>query len=67
MGVILWSQLRRDRVTRKLRAFSTDVKDYPEGMSLYEKESLAAEAVLAARRKAKKKTARKPAAKPLAK
>jgi hypothetical protein len=39
----------------KNKAFSTNVKDYPAGMSLWEKESLAAEAVLAAQRKAKKK------------
>jgi hypothetical protein len=30
----------------KLKAFSTDVRDYPSNMSLWEKESLAAEAVL---------------------
>jgi len=38
----------------KIKAFSTDVRDYPSNMSLWEKESLAAEAVLAAERKAKK-------------
>ena len=45
-------------MSKKLRAFSTNVEDYPENMSLYEKESLAAEAVLA-RRNAKKKLAKK--------
>jgi hypothetical protein len=42
---------------KKIKAFSTNVKDYPTSMSLWEKESLAAEAVLAAERKAKKKRA----------
>jgi len=42
-------------VTRaKIEAFSAFLKDYPEGMSLWEKESLAAEAFLAAERKARK-------------
>jgi hypothetical protein len=41
------------------RAFSTNVNDYPDGMSMYEKESVAAEAVLTAQRKAKKKPSRK--------
>jgi hypothetical protein len=36
----------------KIKAFST--RDYPINMSLWEKESLAAQAVLAAERKAKK-------------
>jgi hypothetical protein len=43
---------------KKVKAFSTNFKDYPVNMSLWEKESLAAEAVLAAERIAKKKTAR---------
>jgi hypothetical protein len=37
---------------KKVKASSTKVNDYPENMSLYEKESLAAEATLAAQRKA---------------
>jgi len=39
------------------------LKDYPEGMSLWEKESLAAEAFLAAERKARKLSKQKPAVK----
>jgi hypothetical protein len=38
----------------KIKAFSTNVLDYPINMSLWEKESLAAEAVVTAERKAKK-------------
>jgi hypothetical protein len=38
----------------KIKAYSTNVRDYPINMSLWEKESLAAEAVLAAERKVKK-------------
>jgi hypothetical protein len=38
----------------KIKAFSTNVLDYPINMSLWDKESLAAEAVLAVERKAKK-------------
>jgi hypothetical protein len=38
----------------KIKAFSTNPRDYPIKMSMWEKESLAAEAVLAAERKAKK-------------
>jgi hypothetical protein len=38
----------------KIKAFSSNVLDYPSNMSLWEKESLAAEAGLAAERKAKK-------------
>jgi hypothetical protein len=37
----------------KIKAFSTNVRDYPITVSLWEKESLAAEAVLAAERKVK--------------
>jgi hypothetical protein len=48
----------------KIKAFSTNVNDYPSGMSLWEKESLAAEAVLAAERKAKKKSSKKISARP---
>jgi hypothetical protein len=43
----------------KTRAFDTSVRDYPESMSLYERDSLAAEAVLAARRNAKKSSNKK--------
>jgi hypothetical protein len=38
----------------KIKEFSTNARDYPSNMSLWEKESLAAEAVLTAERKAKK-------------
>jgi hypothetical protein len=38
----------------KIKAFSTNVRDYPSNMSLWERESLAAEAVLAAERKVRK-------------
>jgi hypothetical protein len=37
-----------------IKALSTNPRDYPSNMSLWEKESLAAEAVLTAERKAKK-------------
>jgi hypothetical protein len=44
-------------VTRtKIGAFSSYLKDYPEAMSLWERESLAAEAFFAAERKAKKRS-----------
>jgi len=43
-------------IKTKIQAFSTNVRDYPEGMSSYERDSLAADAVPAARRKAKKKS-----------
>jgi hypothetical protein len=43
----------------KIKAFSTNPRDYPINMSLWEKESLAAEAVLAAERKAKKAFSKK--------
>jgi len=45
----------------KTKAFSAYLKDYPDGMSLWEKESLAAEAFLAAERKARKPSKKKPA------
>jgi hypothetical protein len=49
---------------KKIKAFSTNVRDYPINMSMWEKESLAAEAILATERKAKKKLSKKkPAAK----
>jgi len=38
----------------KIKAFSTNVLDYPINLSLWEKESLAAEAALAAEKKPKK-------------
>jgi hypothetical protein len=38
----------------KIKAFSANVRDYPSNLSLWEKESLAVEAVLAAERKGKK-------------
>jgi hypothetical protein len=41
-------------------AFSAHLKNYPDGMSLWEKESLAAEAFLAAERKARKLPKQKP-------
>jgi hypothetical protein len=44
---------------KTIKAFSTNVKDYPINMSLWEKESLAAEAILAAEKKAKKKLYKK--------
>jgi len=37
----------------KIKPFSTNVRDYPSHVSLWEKDSLAAEAVLAAERKVK--------------
>jgi hypothetical protein len=43
----------------KTKAFSAYLKDYPDGMSLWEKESLAAEAFLAAERKARKPSKKK--------
>ena len=54
-------------MSKKLRAFSTHVEDYPENMSLYEKESLAAEAVLARRNAREKLAKKKPSTKPPAK
>jgi len=47
---------------KKIKAFSTYVNDYPEFMALYEKESLAAEAILAAEKKPKRNQLRKNAA-----
>jgi hypothetical protein len=38
----------------KIKAYSPNVLDYPSNMSMWEKESLAAEAYLAAERKARK-------------
>ena len=43
---------------KKIKPFSTRVDDYPMTMSLWEKESLAAEATLAAERKAKRTLAK---------
>jgi len=43
----------------KIRAHSPNVLDYPSSMSLWEKESLAAEAKLVAERKSKKKPSTK--------
>jgi hypothetical protein len=39
----------------KIKAHSPNVLDYPSNMSMWERESLAAEAKLAAERKSKKK------------
>jgi hypothetical protein len=51
-------------VTRtKIEAFSSYLKDYPERMSLWEKESRAAEAFLAAERKAMQPSKKKAALK----
>jgi hypothetical protein len=38
----------------KMKAHSTSLRDYPALMSLYDRESLAAEAILAAKRKPKR-------------
>jgi hypothetical protein len=46
----------------KIKAFSINPQDYPSNMSLWERESLAAEAVLAAERKAKNASLRKQSA-----
>ena len=43
----------------KIKAHFPNVLDYPSNMSLWEKESLAAEAKLAAERKSKKKPSTK--------
>jgi hypothetical protein len=43
----------------KIKAYSPNFLDYPSNMSLWERESLAAEATLAAERKSKKKTSTK--------
>jgi hypothetical protein len=43
----------------KIEAYSPNVLDYPSNMSLWERESLAAEAKLAAERKSKKKPSAK--------
>jgi hypothetical protein len=42
---------------KKIRAFSPNVRDYPSTISQYEKESLAAEASLNAKKKPSKKRA----------
>ena len=42
----------------KIKAYSPNVLDYPSNMSIWEKESLAAEAQLASERKSKKKPSR---------
>ena len=48
-------------VTRtKIKAFYAYLRDYPDGMSLWAKESLAAEAFLAAKRNARKLSKQKP-------
>ncbi|HWO34906.1 MAG TPA: hypothetical protein VNO32_39445 [Candidatus Acidoferrum sp.] len=43
----------------KIKAYSPNVLDYPSNMSMWEKESLAAEAQLAIERKSKKKPSAK--------
>ncbi|HWO40079.1 MAG TPA: hypothetical protein VNO32_65790 [Candidatus Acidoferrum sp.] len=43
----------------KIKAYSSNVLDYPSNMSMWERESLAAEAKLAAERKSKKKPSTK--------
>jgi hypothetical protein len=43
----------------KIKAHSPNVLDYPSNMSMWEKESLVAEAKLASERKAKKKLSTK--------
>jgi hypothetical protein len=50
----------RVRILSAMQAFKRGLKDYPESMSGYERESLAAEDVLAEERK--KKGTRKPKA-----
>jgi hypothetical protein len=42
---------------KKVRAFSPNVRDYPSSMSQYERESLAAEAILNVKKKPSKKRA----------
>ena len=49
---------RAKKISVKSRSYSSYVQDYPSMMSLYEKESLAAEAKLKAERE--KKRAKKP-------
>jgi hypothetical protein len=46
---------------KKIKAYSPNVLDYPGNMSMWEKESLAAEAYLAAERKARKPSKKKAA------
>jgi hypothetical protein len=43
----------------KMTAYSTSIRDYPDSMPLYERESLAAEAVLAAKRRQKRRLRKK--------
>jgi hypothetical protein len=43
----------------KIKAYSPNVLDYPGNMSMWEKESLAAEAYLAAERKGRKPSKKK--------
>ena len=43
----------------KIKAYSPNVLDYPSNMSMWEKESLAAEAYLASERKARKPSKKK--------
>jgi hypothetical protein len=43
----------------RIKAYSPNVLDYPTNMSMWERESLAAEAKLAAERKSKKKPSTK--------
>jgi hypothetical protein len=45
---------RKNRPKTRPKAHSTNILDYPNGMPMYEKESLAAEAKLKAERKKKK-------------
>jgi len=46
----------------KIKAFSTNPRDYPSNMSLWERESLAAEAILSTVSKAKKAFSKKQSA-----
>jgi hypothetical protein len=50
------------RIASGMRAFKRRLKDYPESMSWYERESLAAEAVLVAERRRKRTSTLKPKA-----
>jgi hypothetical protein len=47
--------LAKRKKIRKARAYSPNVLDYPSSMSLYERESLAAEAKLIAKKATKRK------------
>ena len=56
----LQSKARGDSMAKnKIKAYSPNVLDYPSNMSLWERESLAAEAKLAAEKKSKKKPSTK--------